>query len=110
MQIHRNLSLISLLVLIASCNGIATKAETDEIPTEKKETSKLNTDLNSNNTASSVNLPDSNSLQPTTDPNTILANIDQFLVSRSVIPETTVNTEGIYGAIDVYKRQIISLS
>jgi len=51
MQIHRNLSLISLLVLIASCNGIATKAETHEIPTEKKETSKLNTDLNSNNTA-----------------------------------------------------------
>ena len=99
MQIHRNLLLISLLVIIAGCNGIATKAETDEVPNEKNETSKLNTDLNSNNKSSSVTLPDSTSLQPTTDPNIILANIDQFLVSRSIIPETTVNTEGIYGAM-----------
>jgi len=99
MQIHRNLLLISLLVIIAGCNGIATKAETDEVPNEKNETSKLNTDLNSNNKSSSVTLPDSTSLQPTTDPNIILANIDQFLVSRSIIPETTLNTEGISGAM-----------
>jgi len=99
MQIHRNLLLISLLVIIAGCNGIATKAETDEVPNEKNETSKLNTDLNSNNKSSSVNLPNSTSLQPTTDPKTILANIDQFLVSRSIIPETTLNTEGISGAM-----------
>lgn len=99
MQIHRNLLLISLLVIIAGCNGIATKAETDEVPNEKNETSKLNTDLNSNNKSSSVTLPDSTSLQPTTDPKIILANIDQFLVSRSIIPETTLNTEGISGAM-----------
>ena len=99
MQIHRNLLLISFLVIISGCNEIATKAETDEVPNEKNETSKLNTDLNSNNKSSSVTLPDSTSLQPTTDPNIILANIDQFLVSRSIIPETTVNTEGIYGAM-----------
>ena len=99
MQIQRNLLAIFLLFFIASCNGIATKADDDKKPIENNEPGKMDTAPNSANSSSSVNLPNSTSLQPTTDPKTILANIDQFLVSRSIIPETTLNTEGISGAM-----------
>lgn len=99
MQILKSLLIFSFVTFLVACNGTATKADSDDMPTEKKEADNLNTIVSPPVAGADENmatLPDSS--KSATEPNQILANIDQYLLSSAVIPESTSNTDGFNGA------------
>ncbi|MBL7724947.1 MAG: hypothetical protein JNK27_12400 [Chitinophagaceae bacterium] len=99
MQIPKYLLIFSFATFLVACNDTATKADSDDIPAEKKEVDNANTIAappTAGTDATIATLPDSS--KSATESNKILANIDQYLLSSAVIPESTSNADGFHGA------------